>query len=97
MMVNNHRHAPIRRDTSLIQREYRRKLRGLLRRNMRGKSVRAIARNLKVSHPTLLAIFKDPERAVSKKIMLRIIRRTTRKKPPERINPLVGLFVPDAI
>lgn len=99
MMVNLRSDGYRTYDLRLIRALYVRKL-NLLKRQIRaGKSIRHIARRLRLSHPTVASILRDPQRSVSRKVMLKIIRKTTKKKPkPERtFGKIVGRWAPDAI
>jgi len=53
-----------------------------------------VARELGVSHPTLLTIVKG--RAVSRRIMVKIIQKTTGKRR-KQFHPVIGHWFPDSI
>jgi hypothetical protein len=97
-MVNHSADRVIPHNLDMLVSTYHRRLRGLQRRHKHGKSVRALAAGLRISHPTLLSIFKDPGREVSRKVMVKIIQRTsTRLRAKPRFAVTTGLYAPDAI
>ena len=72
---------------------YRRKL-PLLRKRIQRKSVRRVAREIGVSHPTLLTIVSG--KAVSRRIMVKVIQKTTGKKR-KIVHRTLGYWFPDSI
>ena len=68
------------RNLSLVRAIYHKRLPRLRRRYIKGKSIRDLAHSFRVSHPTILTILKYPERSVSLKVMLKIIRGTEAKR-----------------
>jgi len=98
-VVNNAENRAPQRNLGMIRVVYRRKVRALQRRYNAGKSVRSLAKGLRISHPTLLGIFKDPKKDVSRKVMLKIIRKRGEKRTKEvrRFAVVVGRYAPDAI
>ena len=98
-MVNNAENRATQRDLSMVRLAYRRRVRALQRRYNAGKSVRSLAVSLRISHPTLGAIFKNPSKEVSRKVMLKIIRKPGQKRTKEvrRFAVVVGRYAPDAI
>ena len=78
---------------------YQKALKRLRGRAERGRSIRSIARQVKISHPTLISILNaPPEKAVSKLTMLKVIRavRGRKRNPVFRAN-LRYLWNVDAI
>jgi hypothetical protein len=63
-----------------VYRMYRKSLRSLIKRNKNGKSIRKLAILCKISDPALGYMFKSPEKRPSRKVMIKIIRGTTRPK-----------------
>jgi len=106
-MVNNVENGATQRNLSMIRLAYRRRVRALQRRYNAGKSARSLAVGLRISHPTLLGIFKDPKKEVSRKVMLKVIRRPRSKENKgsaavcsgggRRFAVVVGRYAPDAI
>ena len=78
----------MRRDISTIRVAYRSRIRLLKWRIRNGKSIRRLARELGITHPTLSAILSNPRKAVSRKVMLKIIQKTTARK---KRKPLISL------
>ena len=92
-MVKSAQDRIIPRNERHLVSTYHRSLRTLKRRIQR-KSVRRVAREIGVSHPTLLAMMDG--RDVSRKTMVRIIQKTT-GKPRKRFQPVVGYWFPDSV
>ena len=86
-------------DLEALRLLYRRKVGLLLRRFKNGKSARGIARSVKLSHPTILAILDGPDRAVSRKTMIKIIQATTKGKPKPKNAPsgMRVMWFPDVL
>ena len=86
-------------DLEAVRHLYRRKVGLLLRRSTNGKSARAIAKSVKLSHPTILAILDDPDRVVSRKTMIKIIQATTKGKPKPKNAPsgMRVMWFPDVL
>jgi DNA-binding XRE family transcriptional regulator len=86
-MVNNCRNRSIPYDIELVRQLYHIGVRRLKKRNTNGKSKRRLAKIVDISHPTLISILKDPDRKVSKRTMLKVVKATTKKKltKPARI------------
>jgi hypothetical protein len=62
---------------------YRRALRKLITQNKANPekySIRRLARDCKVSHPTLMTAFDDPEKEVSRRTMEKIVLNTFPRK-----------------
>jgi len=98
-VVNNVENRGTQRNLSMVRLAYRRRVRALQRRYNAGKSVRSLAVSLRISHPTLGAIFKNPSKEVSRKVMLKVIRRprSRKNKGVRRFAVVVGRYAPDAI
>ncbi|HAL56904.1 MAG TPA: hypothetical protein DCP63_10635 [Bacteroidetes bacterium] len=73
-------------DQDTIRTVYRQRKRLTLRRYKRFSSLRTIAENLGVSHPTVRKIIVDPTYEPSHKTMLKIIKATTPRLLPPRIH-----------
>jgi hypothetical protein len=99
MLVKNATNRVVPYDLEALRHLYRRKVRLLLGRSTNGKSARAIARSVKLSHPTILAILDDPERTVSRKTMIRIIQATTKakSKPKNAPSGIRTMWFPDLL
>jgi hypothetical protein len=69
-----------REHLDLIRPMYHKRLPLLLRRYKRGKSLRALSKVLNLSHPTVLAILNHPNRSVSLKTMMKVLRATSRRR-----------------
>jgi hypothetical protein len=67
------------RERKDIEALYRQRLRLVIRRFERNRVYRSTAEKLKISHPTIAKILKDPDRLPSLKIMMKIIKATTPK------------------
>jgi len=77
---------------------YTRSLRTLITQIKRGKSIRSLADKCRVSHTAMSYILKAPERTPSRKMMIKIIRATTKPRK-KKVLESIGkrLWHPDAI
>jgi len=64
----------------MIEVVYVRQMKRLLKRLQNGVSVRSLARILDISHPTMLAIAKNPSKPRSRKLMLKVLRKTNPRR-----------------
>jgi hypothetical protein len=86
--VKNSQQRPLFDPNASIRAEYRRRLPPLIKRLRHERPLRPIARKLGISHTALAYIRDNPERPVTRKTMLKIIRATAkrrRKHAPEAL------------
>jgi hypothetical protein len=96
-MVNVKGNGPIGIDLKRIRARYRSRLSSLIRQIRNGKSIRAVARRLDISHPTMLRIIEKPKQPVSPKLMLKIIRKMRAERARQELrSPSVGYWCADA-
>ena len=82
----------IPRNIEAVKAMYRKSLSRLITQNKNGKSFRAIARKISnISDPTVGSLIKYPDRNVSRKVMIKVIRATTKPKK-KKILESTGLY-----
>lgn len=97
-MANPFENVPVSRNYRMLELEYVRCLKRLIKRIRNGKSIRSQARQIRLSHTRLQQLIKVPETTVSPKTMRKIIRAVRRpKKKRIMAGPVFGGWVPDAL
>lgn len=92
-MLKTHEDRAVPREEVEVVRLYRRTIPGL-RKRIRRKSARRIARLLGVSTPTLLTIVAG--RPVSRRTMVKIIQKSTGKRR-KVVHRTLGYWFPDSL
>jgi hypothetical protein len=90
MVVNVRANRVIPRDNSTLQRLCRTVTRRYIKQIEEKRiSVRRASKKLGISHPTMLAIMEQPDKILSRKTMVRIVQRGTKRQlvKPKMIIP----------